>query len=66
MPGENIIAILGRRDRITPFAYGQAQMQRWAVPPENLFVRNGGHFSTPIGMLNDGKALHRLVDLLAA
>ena len=62
----NVIAVLGRRDRITPFALGEAQMRRWNVPPENLFIRGGGHFSTPFGMLNDGRAIGRLVAKLRA
>jgi hypothetical protein len=57
----NVIAVLGRRDRITPFAMAAAQMRRWGVPPENLFIRGGGHFSTPFGMLGDGRAIDRLV-----
>ena len=64
MAPENIVAVLGRRDRITPFAAGHAQMLRWRVPPENLFIREGGHFSTPFGMLNDGRALDRVATML--
>jgi pimeloyl-ACP methyl ester carboxylesterase len=44
---EKIVTVLGRRDRITPFASGLSLIDSWGVPDENRFVWDRGHFSMP-------------------
>lgn len=66
LPPGDIIAVLGARDRVCPYAPTRARMDEWGLPPENLFVYRGGHFSTPFRMLWEGRAMDRLVSRLAA
>ncbi len=62
-PGD-IVAVLGSRDDLTPFALGRALFERWGVPRENLFVRRQGHFSAALGLLHDVSHLRRLCAVL--
>lgn len=57
---ENIVMLLGRADTVTPFADGLAMAQRWRIPPENLFIRDQGHFSADLGVISDPAPLDRL------
>lgn len=63
---ERIIAVLGQRDSILPFATGRALAERWRLPPENLFVTGGGHFTAQTILHLDPRPLHRLVEILKA
>jgi hypothetical protein len=58
------IMLLGRRDTVTPFPSGLDLARAWRVPAENLFCRNQGHFSAPVGLLRDPAPYERLVERL--
>ena len=64
VPPEAIVAVLGVEDEVTPFAWAQDQVTQWHVPQENLFLRKGGHFSTPLGLTRDDRPRQRIVELL--
>ncbi|MCH7888869.1 MAG: hypothetical protein IIA00_06275 [Proteobacteria bacterium] len=61
---ENVVAVLGRADSVTPYALGKALLERWGVPPENVFARRQGHFSAAIGAFRDVRHLDRLHQIL--
>ena len=54
-----IVSVLGRFDRVTPFASGQALVRDWDLPPENLFILERGHFSVPMTLIRRPAALKR-------
>ncbi len=62
---EDLVMVLGASDDLVPYAGGAALAERWAVPPENLFVRAQGHFSVSLGMMNDAAPVERLMARLA-
>jgi hypothetical protein len=64
MPPERIVMVLGRADSVTRFDEGRDLAARWRVPPENLFVREQGHFSVPLGILHNDAPLRRLARLM--
>lgn len=64
VPADRTVMLLGRVDEVTPYAGGQSLVQRWNVPPGNLFVHNGGHFSTPLTLYRNTRPLDRLLELL--
>lgn len=66
IPPENIVAVLGARDTILPFASGRSLVERWRLPPENTFIGGAGHFSTPLGLAMDRRPLKRLAKILGA
>jgi hypothetical protein len=61
MAPDDIVVVLGRRDDVTPYHRGAAMVARWGVPERNLFRRELGHFSVPLGLLGDRGPLSRLV-----
>jgi hypothetical protein len=66
LPPENIVAVLGARDTILPFASGRSLVERWRLPSENTFIGGAGHFSTPLGLAMDRRPLKRLARILGA
>jgi pimeloyl-ACP methyl ester carboxylesterase len=56
---ERIVTVLGRRDRITPFAGGLKQIESWRVPEENRFIWDRGHFSIPTTLMRDPAPIDR-------
>ena len=64
MPPERIVMVLGKADSVTRFDEGSDLAARWGVPAENLFVREQGHFSVPLGILHDDAPLRRLARLM--
>jgi hypothetical protein len=66
MGPEDIVVVLGRRDDVTPYARGAAMVAGWNVPEQNVFHREMGHFSVPLGLLGDQGPLLRLVARLHA
>jgi hypothetical protein len=66
LPPENIVAVLGARDTILPFASGRSLVERWRLPPQNTFIGGAGHFSTPLGLAMDRRPLKRLARILGA
>ncbi len=61
---ERIIMVLGRVDDLTPFDGGRALAETWAVPADNLFLRDQGHFSVSLGLFPEPEPLERLAALL--
>ncbi len=59
-----MVAVLGRADSVTPYALGKALLERWGVPPENVFARRQGHFSAAIGAFRDVRHLDRLHQII--
>ena len=64
LPPAQIVSVIGRADNVTPFAGGREFVTRWRLPPENVFMKDQGHFSLPIGLLRDGRPLVRFRTLL--
>lgn len=64
MPGNKVISVYGTKDKITPIKTARQQMDAWHVPMENRFEYNRGHFTIPLGMVNDRAPLLRLADIL--
>ncbi len=61
---DRIVTVLGRRDRITPFASGAKLVERWAIPEHNRFIWDRGHFSIPVTLLRDPAPLERFLQIL--
>ncbi len=64
-PGR-IVSILGRRDRVTPFASGEPLVRGWGLPAENQFILDRGHFSVPMTLIGNGAPLARFVEIVKA
>jgi pimeloyl-ACP methyl ester carboxylesterase len=62
---DQIVTVLGKRDRITPYDSGAGLVDRWRVPPENRFILDRGHFSVPVMLLRDHAPFRRMRRLLA-
>jgi hypothetical protein len=56
--------VLGKRDRITPFASGERLVERWRVPEENRFIWDRGHFSVPLTLMRNDAPFRRLKEIL--
>ena len=59
-----IVSVLGSADTVTPFAGAERYIARWGIPSENVFVSHQGHFSLPVGMMRDKRALTRFAEVL--
>ncbi len=62
--GENIVSVYGSHDTVTPIKSAIAQMDAWKVPGENRFCYKRGHFTIPLGMINDDAPLRRFVEVM--
>jgi hypothetical protein len=62
---DKIVTVLGRRDRITPFASGLSLIDSWGVPDENRFVWDRGHFSMPLTMIRNPAPVVRFREVMA-
>ena len=60
----NIVLMIGARDNVTPIAGGRNLAEMWRIPPENLFVRDQGHFSAAIGLGVDPAPFARMFEIL--
>jgi hypothetical protein len=65
VPADRIVAVLGSADRITPYSWAAAELDRWAVPAANRFVGRGGHFSTQMALSASPKVVRRLAAIMA-
>ncbi|MFD2204004.1 alpha/beta hydrolase [Kiloniella antarctica] len=64
VPPDKIIFMLGQADNLMPYKGGLELADRWRVPPENRFLRNGkGHFSLLIDLIRDPIVLRRLAEI---
>lgn len=61
---ENIVLMIGARDNVTPFAGGRRLADLWRLPPENLFVRDQGHFSAALGLGSNPAPFRRAIEIL--
>lgn len=66
LDASRIVSVLGRKDRVTPIAGGEDLVQRWQLPPENVFILNGGHFSVPMSLIRNSAPLQRFTDIVRA
>lgn len=64
-PGR-IVLVLGQRDDVTPYAGGERLAKLWRIPPENLYIRDQGHFSAAFGLGADPAPFDRVLRMLAA
>ena len=62
---ECIVTVLGKRDRITPYASGLSLIDSWGVPDENRFVWDRGHFSMPLTMIRNPAPVARFREVMA-
>jgi pimeloyl-ACP methyl ester carboxylesterase len=60
----NIVSVLGKRDKATPFEGGLELIDRWQLPPENRFIWPQGHFSLPIALTRNDKPLQRFQQIV--
>ncbi|WP_210191849.1 hypothetical protein [Rhodomicrobium sp. R_RK_3] len=63
-PPERIVTVLGKRDRVTPYASGADAIDRWHIPDANRFIWDRGHFSIPVTMMRDPAPLDRFCALM--
>jgi pimeloyl-ACP methyl ester carboxylesterase len=61
---ERIVTVLGKRDRITPFASGLSLIDSWGVPDANRFVWDRGHFSMPLTMIRNPAPVARFREVM--
>lgn len=54
-----IVSVIGRYDRVTPFASGDALLDDWKVPAANRFIFDRGHFSVPMTLIRNPAPLQR-------
>jgi len=66
MDAQNIVMVLGEADDLTPYEGGLSLARRWAVPPENLFLRHQGHFTVAFDLARRPQPLDRLGQILGA
>lgn len=64
MPPGRIVMVLGREDSVTAFDEGRALAERWKIPPENLYIRDQGHFSAAVGIIHDDAPVQQLYDMM--
>lgn len=64
VPGQNIVSVTGLRDTVTPAPSAHRQMDQWNVPSENRFTYNRGHFTIPLGMINNTAPLEKFARIL--
>jgi len=62
--GENIVTVYGTEDTVTPITTALSQMDDWNVPQGNRFCYKRGHFSIPLGMINDDTPLLRFATVI--
>jgi pimeloyl-ACP methyl ester carboxylesterase len=64
MPGSHIISVIGDRDTVTPSKLALEQLDYWEVPKENRYHFDRGHFTIPLGMINDDSVLRAFAGIL--
>jgi pimeloyl-ACP methyl ester carboxylesterase len=61
---ERIVTVLGRRDKVTPFASGAGLIDKWRVPEANRFIWDRGHFSIPVTLMHERAPFRRFREVL--
>lgn len=64
MRGDHIISVIGDRDTVTPNTLVLGQLDDWGVPAANRFHYDRGHFTIPLGMINDDSVLVTFANML--
>lgn len=64
MSPENIISVIGRADKVTPFKSGRRLQQLWKLPANNTFHWPSGHFSVPIRMVRHREPIERFKQII--
>ncbi|MGB0630607.1 MAG: alpha/beta hydrolase [Alphaproteobacteria bacterium] len=64
MPPENIVSVLGSKDRVTPFFSGEPLVRKWGLPPENTFIWRNGHFTVPLALTRNPAPLKRFCEIM--
>ncbi|HYN39277.1 MAG TPA: hypothetical protein VES39_08495 [Rhodospirillales bacterium] len=64
VPADRIVVVIGRSDDVTLTAGGEALVEAWRLPEENVFRAPAGHFSTSLGLSRDGAPFRRLLQIL--
>lgn len=62
--GKHIVTVCGTEDAVTPIDSALAQMDAWNVPQENRFTYKRGHFSIPLGLINNDEPLLRFAAVI--
>jgi hypothetical protein len=60
-----IIAVLGAKDDLTPYAEGLRLTREWRLPEDNVFTRKLGHFTTSLGLYRDEAPFRRLAEVMS-
>jgi hypothetical protein len=64
LPPSRIVSVLGETDRWLPYADGNALVQKWKLPAENLFRYRLGHLGMPVQLTRDQAPFERLKQVL--
>lgn len=59
-----IVVVIGRSDDVTLTEGGEALVEAWRLPVENVFRAPAGHFSTSLGLTRDAAPFTRLLQIL--
>jgi pimeloyl-ACP methyl ester carboxylesterase len=59
VPPARVVSVLGSRDTVTPFSSALTLIDSWGVPTENRFIWQRGHFSMPMTLIRDRRAVDR-------
>ena len=61
---ENVVAVLGRRDRYTPYTLGRGLLDAWGVPPGNVLTWDRDHFGVLLGLFRRDDAQKKILGKL--
>jgi hypothetical protein len=61
IPPENVVAVLGRRDRYTPYALGRGLLDAWGVPHGNVLTWDRDHFGVLLGLFRRDEAQKKIL-----
>jgi pimeloyl-ACP methyl ester carboxylesterase len=61
---ERIVSLVGRYDRVTPFASVAPLIAAWGLPEQNRFIWKRGHFSMPMTLIRDPRPVQRFCEVM--
>ena len=64
VPADRIVVVIGTSDDVTLAAGGEALVDAWDVPENNVFRSPAGHFSASLGLARDTGPFRRLLQVL--
>lgn len=59
-----IISVLGRRDKVTPFESGRSLIEDWCLPAANTHIWDRGHFSVLMQLISNQRPIEQFAELL--